>query len=62
MQYQYNQTEQSQEQNKEWYETLWGLVILSVGLNVLSNFLYDKGRERKRLQDQARDVEEIVGI
>ena len=39
-----------QEQDK-WYETLWGLVILSVGVNVLSDWLYDKGRERVRLRD-----------
>ena len=49
-----NYQNQSFEQEQEkWYETLWGLVILSVGVNVLSNWLYDKGRERVRLRDLA---------
>ena len=50
-----NYQNQSFEQEQEkWYETLWGLVILSVGVNVLSNWLYDKGRERVRLRDLAK--------
>ena len=45
------QNQSSEQEQEKWYETLWGLVILSVGVNVLSNWLYDKGRERVRLRD-----------
>ena len=47
------QNQSSEQEQEKWYETLWGLVILSVGVNVLSNWLYDKGRERVRLRDLA---------
>ena len=30
------QNQSSEQEQEKWYETLWGLVILSVGVNVLS--------------------------
>lgn len=45
-------TSNQQNDEEKWYESLWGLVILSVGLNILSNWIYDKGRERIRLRDK----------
>lgn len=41
-------TEQQQEEDKEWYETVWGIVILSLGLNLLGNWLYEKYKEPKK--------------
>lgn len=40
---------------KNWYETIWGLVILTVGLNVFSNFIYERGREAFRVRDKERE-------
>ena len=51
-------------QPTKWYESLWGLVVLTLGLNLLSNFIYDKGREQLRLQDERRqrrrNIDELV--
>lgn len=43
------------EEPKAWYETIWGLVLLTVGLNVFSNYIYDKGREKLRYLDSRRE-------
>lgn len=37
--------EQTSSQPKQWYESIWGLVFLTISLNVLSNYLYEKGRD-----------------
>ena len=44
----------SNQNNNEdkWYESLWGLIIVTVGLNIISNWIYDKGREGIRLRDK----------
>jgi len=41
--------------SKNWYETLWGLAILTISLNVISNFIYEKGREQFRIKDKERE-------
>lgn len=41
-------TEQQQKEDKEWYETVWGIVILSLGLNLLGNWLFEKYKEPKK--------------
>lgn len=50
--YQYVTQAQEQQNDEKWYESLWGLVILTLGVNLFSNWLYDKGREKTRLKDQ----------
>ena len=49
--FKYNKTNGS----KNWYETLWGLAILTISLNVISNFIYEKGREQFRIRDKERE-------
>lgn len=44
-----------QQQPKQWYETLWGLAIITISLNVFSNYIYERGRERLRLSDESRE-------
>lgn len=36
----------TQEQEK-WYESIWGIAIITLGLNLLSNYLYDKARKKQ---------------
>lgn len=47
----YYTSEQNNNEDK-WYESLWGLIIVTVGLNIVSNWIYDKGREGIRLRDK----------
>lgn len=42
-------------QQKEWYDTLVGVVIVSICVNLFANWIYDKGREKIRLEDQLRE-------
>ena len=46
--------EQSDTNHKAWYETIGGLVIITLGLNLLSNFIYDRGREALRHSDKSK--------
>ena len=67
------QPSQQISEKKEWYETFWGLVILSIGLDVFSAFLYERGksalgisnrkerrRERLRLIREGRTPEQAA--
>lgn len=56
--------EQTNLQPKQWYESIWGLVFLTISLNVLSNYLYEKGRNSvfnvsKKRQKQ-KDIDYLV--
>ena len=42
--YRVSQQENTTTQQKQWYETLGGLILLSVGLNVISAFIYEQGK------------------
>ena len=48
----------SKQNNNEdkWYESLWGLIIVTVGLNIISNWIYDKGREGIRLRYKFKPI------
>ena len=50
-----NNTQENNNQPKNWYETLGGLIFLTIGLNVLSNFIYERGREQFRVRDKERE-------
>ena len=46
---------ESSSQQKEWYETIWGLAVITIFLNIISNYIYERGRERLRLSDKSRE-------
>ena len=41
--------------HKEWHESLFGIVVLTLGLSLLSNWLYDKSREAIRVKDKQEE-------
>ena len=37
-----------QNNEEKWYETLWGLIAVTLTMNLLSNWLYDKAQESSK--------------
>lgn len=50
----YNQNN-NENNNERWYESLFGLIVLTLGLNLFSNWIYDKGRDQKDRRYQFRE-------
>ena len=50
----YNQPNSSQNDEK-WHQSLFGLIVITLGLNLLSNWIYDKGRDQKDAKYQIRE-------
>lgn len=42
----YVDSKDNKNNEKEWYENLWGLLVITLGMNLLSNWIYDKAQER----------------
>lgn len=51
----YDRQDKVQQPEQKWYESLWGLVLLTVGMNLFSNWLYDRSQQRIRKQDQYKE-------
>ena len=32
------------EDDKAWYETIFGIIVISLAVNLFSNYMYDKGK------------------
>lgn len=45
---------------KQWYETIWGLMLLTIGLNVFSNYLYERGRNSILLMNKKRERQKDI--
>ena len=48
---------------EKWYESLWGIVILALGVNLFSNWLYNRGvkqlRQKDRLSERKREQKHL---
>ena len=56
--YQNNQNENNQNnssQPEKWYDSLWGIALITLSLNLLSNYLYDKARKKQDEIDTYRE-------
>lgn len=42
-------------QSQNWCESIWGLILISIFLNVISNSIYDKGKNHLRKLDRLRE-------
>lgn len=52
---QYYNVPNQHKSDEKWYESLWGLAIVALCINLFSNWLYDKSQQKYRIQDELRE-------